>query len=119
MKLLLAGLIFAALGGVGLLLLASSGVPETASASPVPAVEEHAVRSGAVVELYTSEGCSSCPPADRLLTQLAMRPDLITLEFHVDYWNDDGWRDRFSSPLYTQRQQVYSTRFGLESTYTP
>jgi len=120
MRYLLAGLIFAVFGVSGVLFLYPSGVPEVASASPAPeAGVEPEPRSFVVVELYTSEGCSSCPPADRLLTQLAGRPDVIALEFHVDYWNDEAWKDRFSSPLYTQRQQLYSTRFGLESSYTP
>ena len=57
-----------------------------------------------LVELYTSEGCSSCPPADRWLSGLKGRPDVVALAFHVDYWDRLGWKDRFSSPAYSQRQ---------------
>lgn len=77
-----------------------------------------------LVELFTSEGCSSCPPADRALTFLQKEQpnseaEIITLAFHVDYWDDLGWKDEFSSPLYTQRQQFYSRKFRLNSIYTP
>ena len=76
-----------------------------------------------VVELFTSEGCSSCPPADQLLTSLANSKEnsaiIIPLGFHVDYWDDGGWKDRFSSHRYTARQEQYSGRFRLNSVYTP
>ncbi len=77
-----------------------------------------------VVELFTSEGCSSCPPADALLIQLSHMsgtegPEVIVLGEHVDYWNHIGWTDRFSSPQFTWRQQGYAQRFGLASPYTP
>jgi hypothetical protein len=72
-----------------------------------------------IVELYTSEGCSSCPPAEALLGELATRSDVIPLAFHVDYWDDLGWRDRFSLPAATQRQQWWSGVLGLTSVYTP
>jgi hypothetical protein len=68
----------------------------------------------AVVELFTSEGCSSCPPADRLLADLARRPGVYALEFHVDYWNSLGWRDPYSAAAYTRRQQAYG-----DDIYTP
>lgn len=77
-----------------------------------------------VVELFTSEGCSSCPPADALLGHL--RQDLagknvqvVPLGFHVDYWNSLGWKDRFSSADYTRRQEQYVRRMGLDGPYTP
>jgi len=73
----------------------------------------------AVVELYTSQGCSSCPPADALLGELARRPDVLALAFHVDYWDDLGWRDRFELPVATQRQQQYARQLGSASVYTP
>ena len=57
-----------------------------------------------VVELYTSEGCSSCPPADVWLSRLKADPGVVALAFHVDYWDRLGWKDRFASPVYTQRQ---------------
>jgi hypothetical protein len=76
-----------------------------------------------VVELFTAEGCSSCPPADALLAALARLDDkkieIIALGEHVDYWNDTGWVDRFSSPAFTQRQRDYGLRFGLDAPYTP
>lgn len=74
----------------------------------------------AVLELFTSEGCSSCPPADNLLPQLAkLDSNIIPLSFHVDYWNRLGWTDPFSSSEYSERQRVYGQQFNLESVYTP
>lgn len=72
-----------------------------------------------VVELFTSQGCSSCPPADALLGELAKRADVIAVAFHVDYWNDLGWIDPFSSPTATQRQNRYARALDLPSAFTP
>jgi hypothetical protein len=83
-----------------------------------------AQRKAVIVELFTSEGCSSCPPADELLTRISTQESLngaaiIPLGFHVDYWNSLGWQDRFSSPAYSERQQQYAQKFRLEGPYTP
>ncbi len=77
-----------------------------------------------LLELFTSEGCSSCPPADALLEQLSGRTTpsgqlLVALSEHVTYWNRLGWSDQFSSDRFTDRQGSYSRRFGLEGVYTP
>jgi hypothetical protein len=73
-----------------------------------------------VLELFTSEGCSSCPPADNLLPQLAkLDSNVIPLSFHVDYWNHLGWQDPFSSTEFSERQRQYGEQFHLESVYTP
>ena len=72
-----------------------------------------------VVELFTSQGCSSCPPAEAYINELAARPGILALTFHVDYWDDLGWKDRFSSSDATLRQRNYAQALGLRSVYTP
>lgn len=81
-------------------------------------------RKAVVVELFTSEGCSSCPPADELLGRLrqdlsAKNVQVIPLGFHVDYWNSLGWKDRFSSAEFTQRQEQYTRALKVDGPYTP
>ncbi len=93
-----------------------------ACASFVPA--QAAQATPVIVELFTSEGCSSCPPADALLSQYVKNSpvpgvEVIALGEHVDYWNHNGWADPFSSAQFSQRQSDYSNAFRLDSVYTP
>jgi hypothetical protein len=75
--------------------------------------------SGTVVELYTSQGCSSCPPADDYLTRLSREPGIIALALHVDYWDYIGWKDVFGNPKFTDRQRAYGKAFASRSIFTP
>ena len=88
-----------------------------------PIVVNSGDRQTAVVELYTSEGCSSCPRADRWLEKLVTTPqqdlDLLALAFHVDYWDHLGWKDRFSNVDYTKRQRVLGANNRQRTIYTP
>lgn len=72
-----------------------------------------------VVELYTSQGCSSCPPADEFLAELARDPMIIPLALHVDYWDYIGWADSFADPKFTARQKAYARNVGSRTIYTP
>jgi hypothetical protein len=73
----------------------------------------------AVVELFTSQGCSSCPPADAVLVDMSRRPEVIALTFPVDYWDYLGWKDTLAHPLYTARQRGYAHGRGDRQVYTP
>ncbi len=86
-----------------------------ACAAPLAAQTSPAV----VVELYTSQGCSSCPPADAFLASLADDPAVIALALHVDYWDYIGWTDSFASPAFTARQKAYAHAEGSKTIYTP
>ena len=97
---------FRAFAAVLILLALAAGAPARAG-GPV------------VVELYTSQGCSSCPPADALLTELSERDDVIALALHVDYWDYIGWADDFAQPAFTERQRRYAAAAGERTIYTP
>jgi hypothetical protein len=86
-----------------------------ATPSSVAAGERHLT----VVELYTSQGCSSCPPADALLGKLAKEEGILALSFHVDYWDYIGWRDPYAHSSYTKRQKQYAENFRKSFVYTP
>jgi hypothetical protein len=90
-----------------------------ALAALVAAAPARADDSPVVVELFTSQGCSSCPPADKYLGELAKRPDVLALAFHVEYWNYIGWTDSYSKPWATRRQRDYQAQFKLRYVYTP
>ena len=85
----------------------------------VDAAAADGVQRPVVVELYTSEGCSSCPPADAILEELARRPDVLPIAFHVDYWDGLGWRDRWSMKEATDRQQDFGRSLALSTVGTP
>jgi len=90
------------------------------AASPGRCVaQSHSTTRPIVVELFTSQGCSSCPPADALLGELARLPNVTALAFHVDYWDSIGWRDRFSISESVLRQRRYVDTLGLSSAFTP
>lgn len=107
---------------------ASAAMALLACASPLwPAAAQTAASCSArstatvtpVVELYTSEGCNSCPPADKWLSRLKADPGIVGLAFHVDYWDRLGWKDRFANPAYTQRQAQEQASNGARFSYTP
>lgn len=99
--------VFSAFFGIGLLAMAVGGDAAGGSKSPV------------VVELFTSQGCSSCPPAEAFLGDLAKRDGVIALEFHVDYWDYIGWKDHFAKPAFSGRQKQYVRSLKSRYSYTP
>jgi len=102
-----------AAGALALLALMGSALPGMAE-SP-----KGAAQGTAVLELFTSQGCSSCPPADALLAELGKRPGLFALSYSVDYWNYLGWHDTLSSPANSERQREYARMRGDGKVYTP
>ena len=88
-------------------------------ATQEPRAQTNAPRGPAVVELYTSQGCSSCPPADAVLGEIAQMPNVVALAFHVSYWDNIGWPDHFALPIALARQQRYVETLGLSSAFTP
>jgi len=84
-----------------------------------PAPAQTLASDPVVVELYTSQGCSSCPPADAYLAMLATDPRVIALALHVDYWDYIGWADSFADPRFTERQKAYAFATGSRTIYTP
>jgi hypothetical protein len=106
-----------------ILLLILTLVTSAVSTARERIVAESPVQATTLLELYTSHGCNSCPPADRWLRTFTAHPDLwtrvIPLAFHVDYWNWLGWKDRFAEARYTDRQKAYRRSGALGSVYTP
>jgi hypothetical protein len=86
---------------------------------PMAAVQADNRIAPIVVELFTSQGCSSCPPAEAYLAKLAKRDGIIALEFHVNYWDYIGWKDPFAKPAYTARQRLYGQSLDQKYVYTP
>ncbi len=97
----------------------ASGLAAGLMAVAGPAGAVGLTRRPVVVELFTSQGCSSCPPADAFLGELAKRDDVVALAFHVDYWDYIGWKDPFGDPAYTQRQRAYAAQLRQRTIYTP
>ncbi len=106
------------------LLIATSNLLAEEPGSRLPATTfESAKTQSSLIELFTSEGCSSCPPAEKWLSALKSSPALwkkiVPVAYHVDYWGRLGWRDRFAKPEFTSRQQRYAAAWGGDSVYTP
>jgi len=103
--------------------LAGAAALALAGAAGAAAEPACSARAGAivpvVVELYTSEGCDACPPADRWLGALKGRADVVPLAFHVDYWDSRDWKDRFAQPMFTRRQNATQRTSGARFAYTP
>jgi hypothetical protein len=119
MKYLLAGLTL-----ISLSLVVTEALIRPQAGASASSMTQETARTPVLVELFTSEGCSSCPPADALLARLAEgqvagNVQLIAMEEHVDYWNDLGWADPFSSRDWTSRQHVYAGALGNGNPYTP
>ena len=96
-------------------LLGATGLVASSAFAPA-----HAAPEGPwAIELFTSQGCSSCPPADKMLGRLAQRPDIVALSFHITYWDYIGWKDPFASAAATERQRAYAQALNQRNVYTP
>lgn len=99
------------------------GLAQQPGSMPQATTFESGEKQSTLIELFTSEGCSSCPPAEKWLSALKSNQDLwkkiVPVAFHVDYWDRLGWRDRFAKPEFTSRQQHYAAAWGGDSVYTP
>jgi hypothetical protein len=100
----------------------TNNVEKTTNDTPIIPLSKNTVgvaKGVAVLELYTSEGCSSCPPADDVLRELAKDSNVMALSFHVTYWNRLGWKDSFSQKIFDERQYAYGEKFRANGVYTP
>jgi hypothetical protein len=108
---------------IALLVANSNLLAEQPGLTPPATTFQSGETQNSLIELFTSEGCSSCPPAEKWMSRLKSNPDLwkkiVPVAFHVDYWDHLGWRDRFAKPEFTSRQQRYAAAWGGDSVYTP
>lgn len=100
-------------------LAATAALAAPLAVALAPARAEEPATQPVLVELFTSQGCSSCPPADELLGRLTARPDVIALTFNVDYWDYLGWKDSLAKPAYSERQRAYARTHQERTVYTP
>src|SRR6516165_12381969 len=104
-------------------MIMSYALAQQPGSTPPATVFESGDTQSTLIELFTSEGCSSCPPAEKWLSGLKSKQELwkktVPVAFHVDYWDRLGWRDRFAKPEFTSRQQRYAAEWGGDSVYTP
>lgn len=101
------------------LILVAAVLATMAAVANAPAVEKVKSKPIGVVELFTSQGCSNCPKADRAIESLAKRDDVVTVAYHVDYWNYMGWQDTLSAKENTERQYGYAKTLGIKNVFTP
>ena len=118
-RLTTAGLVLALIAGLGFATMETAAVRPAEAQANLEAARLDQGERPVVVELYTSQGCSSCPPADAFLGELAEVPGVLALSFHVDYWDYIGWKDTFASAEHTERQRHYMRALSLRYVYTP